>query len=197
MPRFASVNEDLILEVGGANDIVLERNGVEVDRRGAEGFGKVLQVIQNHFDTTSSQAITAGVISNITDLSLSITPTSISSRIMVEVRWFGEFGSTSNNNMFGIKRDTSEIGSSASVGSRNYGIHINSIVYHGDNDSTPETVYYQYIDAPNTVSTITYHATIRANITKTMLTNRTIGDTTDSGYSERGTSSITLWEIAQ
>ena len=196
MPRFASVNEDLILEVGGANDLVLERNGVEVDRRGAEGFGKVLQVIQNHFDTTSSQAITAGVISNITDLSLSITPTSASSRIMVEVRWFGEFGANAQDNMFGLKRDTSEIGSSASVGSRNYGIHTTSIGYAGDNVSTPETVYYQYIDAPNTVSTITYHATIRTTDAQTMVTNRSIADG-DGGLYERGTSSITLWEIAQ
>ena len=196
MPRFASVNEDLILEVGGANDLVLERNGVEVDRRGAEGFGKVLQVIQNHFDTTSSQAITVGVISNITDLSLSITPTYTSSRIMVEVRWFGEFGSNSSNNMFGLKRDTSEIGSSASVGSRNYGIHTNSISFNGDYVSSPEIVYYQYIDTPNTVSTITYHATIRARDTQTMVTNRSINDTNAGDY-ERGTSSITLWEIAQ
>mgnify|MGYP007066216146 CR=1 FL=1 len=196
MPRFASVNEDLILEVGGANDLVLERNGVEVDRRGAEGFGKVLQVIQNHFDTTSSQAITAGVISNITDLSLSITPTSTSSRIMVEVRWFGEFSANANDNMFGLKRDTSEIGSSTSVGSRNYGIHINSISHSTDVHSTPETVYYQYIDAPNTVSTITYHATVRTGSTQTMVTNRSIDDTNTLLY-ERGTSSITLWEIAQ
>jgi hypothetical protein len=196
MPRFASVNEDLILEVGGANDIVLERNGVEVDRRGAGGFGKVLQVIQNHFDTTSSQAITAGVISNITDLSLSITPKYTSSRIMVEVRWFGEFSATANDNMFGLKRDTSAIGSSTSVGSRNYGINTPSIGYAGDNGSTPETVYYQYIDTPNTVSTITYHATIRTYATQTMITNRSIADGDNLVY-ERGTSSITLWEIAQ
>ena len=96
MPRFASVNEDLILEVGGANDIVLERNGVEVDRRGAEGFGKVLQVAYEEdsgligtgsgtipLDSTTPQNTEGNEI-----LTCSITPKSSSSYLLITISTF-------------------------------------------------------------------------------------------------------------
>ena len=95
MPRFASVNEDLILEVGGANDLVLERNGVEVDRRGAEGFGKVLQVVTESENVAIIGAVLIPLddtIPQITEgvqvLTVTLTPNSLSSRIRIQANLF-------------------------------------------------------------------------------------------------------------
>ena len=114
MPRFASVNEDLILEVGGANDLVLERNGVEVDRRGAEGFGKVLQVVYITDGVLGTGAITTpldNTIPQITEgneaLSCSISPLSASSFLEIDVHiTAGEVANTGNGITVALFRDS-------------------------------------------------------------------------------------------
>jgi hypothetical protein len=65
-----------------------------------------------------------------------------------------------------------------------------------DADSTPETVYFDYCDTPNSTSALTYQVVVSAAATSsTLYINRTVGSSTAGGY-ERGTSSITLLEIA-
>ena len=195
MPRFASVNEDLILEVGGANDIVLERNGVEVDRRGAEGFGKVLQVVETHVTDTSTQAITAYVLAEIVGLDASITPHSANSRILIEVRWTGEGGvTTMYKALWGINRDSTPIGNADVAGSRKVGIATHSSNYVADVGATPENSNYSYIDSPATTSQITYKATVWLNNAMTLYNQRTATDT-DLTYTCRFTSTIRLTEI--
>lgn len=189
-----SSNADLIINADGVgSEVVFQQNGTEVGRIGSGGVGKVLQVVQVHIDTTSTQAVSTNTVTEITNMVASITPTSATSKIKVEVRWAGEVNS-GHDCLFGIKRDETEIGSSPQVGSRNFGIAPLSISYHVNDDSTPENCVYSYIDSPSSTANIEYKATIRHSAATTVYNNRTIGDF-DNVSAERMTSTITLTEI--
>lgn len=159
--------------------------------------GTVLQVVQTHLNTTSSQSLTGGTRANISGLNATITPRDANSKILITVRWNGE-GSNLNNQdtVFGIKRDTTDIGNPATAGNRFVGISVIAQGYWGsDAASTPDSAMYQYLDSPATTSATTYHATILSNFTQTLYNQRTVEDT-DNAARERLTSTITLMEIA-
>lgn len=164
--------------------------------------GSVIQVIQNH---TYSQSITSFPASyttytNIPELTASITPKSASSKILIEVRWVGEFNAVGVtwDSVWNLKRGTTLIGRDVwTPTDRHVGLAVSSTSYtSADASSTPEMAYFNYLDSPNTTSTITYNACITSgNQSGTVYTNRTVAYT--SGGHEAGTSSVTLWEIAQ
>jgi len=166
---------------------------------GAKGYkaGSVIQVVQTHLNTKSTQSLSAGTVTNISGLNATITPSSTSSKIRITVRWNGELSIANNYDcVYGIKRNSTAIGNPASAGSRPVGIAIPSMGYYdSDNNSTPESVMYEYLDSPSTTSATTYYATIRHNSAANLVNQATYGDT-DSGVFERLTSTITLEEIA-
>ena len=57
---------------------------------GALSFGKVLQVVDVYNTDYVSQAFSANTATNVTNMSASITPTSSSSKIFIQVQWCGE-----------------------------------------------------------------------------------------------------------
>lgn len=160
------------------------------------GGGKVLQVVTNHFTTTSSQSAASNTDVNITNLSASITPSATTSKIFIMCQWSGETSSYLHNTMFGIKRGTTVVGSPTDAGSRVHGIsHVKAGFYSDDNTSTMDGCTWHFLDDPQTTSAITYHGFVRnGGVTKTVYTNRTGNDTNNTGH-ERAASSITLWEI--
>ena len=152
--------------------------------------------VQTHLTTTSSQSNTANVRTNISGLNATITPSTTSKRIKITIRWNGEHSSTINHDsIFGIKRDTTDIGNPAAAGSRSVGM---AIVAQGfsayDADSTPDSATYTYIDSPATTSATTYHATFMQKTTGTLYNQRTVGDGNSTAF-ERLTSNIILEEI--
>ena len=163
--------------------------------------GSVIQVIQNHTYSQSATSFPASytTYTNIPELTASITPKSASSKILIEVRWFGEFNAVGVtwDSVWNIKRGTTLIGRDTWLTDRHVGLAVSSTSYtSADASSTPEMAYFNYLDSPNTTSTITYNACITSgNQSGTVYTNRTVGYT--SGGHEAGTSSVTLWEIAQ
>ena len=152
--------------------------------------------VQTHLTTTSSQSITANTRANISGLNATITPSTTSKRIKITIRWNGEYSSTINHDtVFGIKRDTTDIGNPAADGSRSVGMAIVAMGYwSADADSTAESAMYIYIDSPATTSATTYHATLMQRITGTLYNQRTVADSSGAGY-ERLTSTIILEEI--
>ena len=152
--------------------------------------------VQTHLTTTSSQSNTASVRTNISGLNATITPSTTSKRIKITIRWNGEYSSTINHDtVFGIKRDTTDIGNPAADGSRSVGMAIVAMGYwSADADSTAESAMYIYIDSPATTSATTYHATLMQRITGTLYNQRTVADSSGAGY-ERLTSNIILEEI--
>jgi hypothetical protein len=161
--------------------------------------GNIIQVKQNHFFDLSSQAFTGGTIADMTDFNISITPESPYSKIMIFVRWSGEFSnaSASTNSMFGLRRNGNDIGYNVNRNaSAPFGIAIPKIsIYASDADSTLESCDFTYIDSPSKTDTIVYQVTHYNYYTSTVYTNRTVSNTATGEY-ELPTSSITVMEIS-
>ncbi len=162
--------------------------------------GSVVQVINTYLTAPTTQSITGGVTTynDLTGFSATITPKSSNSKIYMTVRWFGEFSNQGLNyeTMWNIKRNGTLIGQPPQPGSLPLGIHMTAISYWAnDNDSTPETLFFDYYDSPGTVSALTYQVSIVCTSSFTLYTNRCVNGATTGGY-ERGTTSITLFEIA-
>lgn len=162
--------------------------------------GHVVQVVNTYLTTTSVMTMTTGynVYNDISGLSASITPKSVNSKIYITARWFGEFSPQTStfNTMFNIKRNGNLIGQPAAFGTAPLGIMMAAISYYvNDAASTPEMVFFDYYDSPASTSSLTYQISANGTDATTLYTNRTVTDTGGPGY-ERGTSSITLFEIA-
>jgi len=165
--------------------------------RGGDNFDTSIgsNVVQTHVTATSSQSLSGGTRADITNLTANITPKSTSSKIMVEVRWAGEFSHVApHDSVFGIRRGGVDVGNPSSSGSRAVGITTVSIGYPADSSTTPEVCHYSYLDSPATTGTTTYTASVLSNAASTLYNNRTVADP-DAGHGERLTSSITLTEV--
>lgn len=162
--------------------------------------GSVVQVVNTTIYTPTSVSLpnSATANTNIPEFTCTITPKSASSKVFVQVRWFGELNAQTQswNTMFGLKRDATPVGvnPNSNAGSAAYGISMPALSYYAsDAASTPELVFFDFFDSPATTAAITYQVyanTVAA--TATLYTNRTV-----AVAGEYGSSSITLWEIAQ
>ena len=167
--------------------------------RGDDNFDTAIAqkaLVQTHLNTTSSQSISSSTRTNISGLNATITPSTTSKRIKITVRWNGEHSDELNyNQVFGIKRDTTDVGNPSASGSRSIGMAIIAQGFYSNNAaSTADSVMYSYIDSPATTSAITYHATYLNDKSGTLYNQRTVNDT-DNLSSERLTSTIILEEV--
>ena len=167
--------------------------------RGDDNFDTAIAqkaLVETYSITASSQSLTADTTANMTGLSATITPSTTSKRIKVSVRWAGEFSVDSHNCVFGIKRGSTAVGNPAAAGLRSIGITVIAINFYSvNNDSTPETAIYSYVDSPATTSATTYHATVTHRAAVTVYHNQTVDSSTNNDSRERLTSSITLEEV--
>jgi hypothetical protein len=181
-----------ILTVDGSGNISTPNNlTVSGSLSAASGGGKVLQVLAtNKTDTFSGSVASAGEL-DITGLSVTITPSSTSSKILVLTSVFGH--NTSEGGLtYLIHRNGSTIVPADSGGG--YG---NGITHGGGisiaNTAIPATYTYTVLDSPSSISALTYKIRIfnLTTTTRTMYVNRAASDTR-----VRGTSTITVMEIA-
>ena len=162
--------------------------------------GHVIQVVNTTLYTPTAVAIPIGaaINTNIPDFTCTITPKSTTSKIVVQVRWFGELSNQTANwdNMFGLKRNGSPVGVNPNTAGGATGIAMAGLGYYAnDGASTPEIMSFDFYDSPSTTSATTYQ--VYANCTSaayTLYTNRTV--TAGAASYEYGSSTITLWEIA-
>ncbi len=163
--------------------------------------GHVIQVVNVENVTRTSQGYSANTILDVSGMVATITPKSASSRIVIQARWFGEFGNTDHphNSVFGVSRNGTQIGRQPDPGATVVnGITSAAISYDAaDVNSTPETVNFFISDLPNTTSAITYRMTLLCSGASTLFTNRMAGWAGQAGGFELGTSSMMLMEIAQ
>jgi len=167
--------------------------------------GAVLQTIVQQEDgaTTFTQSGTNDMImlaSNAGDstshLSLSITPKSVNSKILLTACVFHEVNNTGNHStLWSFYRDSTKL-AAPSAGSRRSGIGQTAMGYYGaDAASTADVVNYHYYDSPNTTSAITYAVSFQNTTSNSVLyLNRTVTDSDSSGY-ERGVSILIAQEI--
>ena len=149
--------------------------------------GKVLQVVS--VAKTDTFTISSGRLADITNLSLNITPSSSSNKVLVYA--FLVVGGSSAHANFVIDRGGTDIGIGDASGSRSrYTIASNQ----DSNGNQPIQESLMFLDSPNTTSETTYK--IQGNNNgATCYLNRTNTDSDNSGYG-RFISTFTLMEIA-
>ena len=173
----------------GANGYVLKSNGTTASwATSGGGAGSVLQVVQ----TVKTDSFSTSSTSYTTFMSVSITPSSASSKILVT---FGTNGGTAGDiahGYVGIFRDATQIFVADTAGSRR---SATSVI----NTATQQQLYYggTFLDSPATTSAIAYTIQVLISTgTNTLFLNRSARDTNLLDYDGRTPSSITVMEIA-
>ena len=159
--------------------------------------GSVIQVVQGTLGTTVTKSPADG-LSEDSGLSASITPSSTSSKILVEYSVF--LGQAASYNAFTrILRGSTVIGNGTLEGTRPVG---NAMVtgYAGSGSDTywVGCASNSFLDSPATTSATTYKIQIGAYNGYNVYLNRShsFQDDTDDGYDTIPLSTITLTEIA-
>lgn len=163
--------------------------------------GTIVQANNTYFTTPTSYSIPASysTYTDVPGLSVNITPRSANSKIYITARIFGEFNATSGtwDVIFAIKRNGTPINLPPQPGTNNLGHHMATTTYtNTDADSTPEPCFFDMMDSPANTGILTYTVGACSGGSYTHYINRCVNGATTPGY-ERGTSSITVFEIAQ
>ena len=154
----------------------------------------VVQVKQtvktDKFSTTSATAV------DVTGLSVDITPQSANNKVLVScsLNWGG------SNNVYGgvlLKRGSTTLSpSTAATGNQiatTFGIG-------GDNENFQYKTHmatYQFLDTPNTTSSTTYKVQVLSSYNSETFTINAPNNDDNDVYIVKGTSTITVMEIAQ
>jgi|DEB0MinimDraft_6_1074348.scaffolds.fasta_scaffold28507_2 hypothetical protein len=161
--------------------------------------GGIIQIQYDQLTTGTSQSVTTQTWNKLTNFpSVTITPTSTTSKLKIDVMWNGEFSGQSDafNSLFALYKDNTLIVGNTDTGYTMTGMWCPSMSYTGtDNDSTPETMTGTYYDEPNTTSAITYYLAFWPTNSSTIYINRVVNSNTGDGY-ERMISNMTVTEIA-
>ena len=191
----ASTASGLIATSDTSGTIQLQSNGSTKATISSSGFsypGGVLQVLQTVKTNTFSTASTSFV--DITGMSVSITPTSATSKILVLMDV--KLGSDTNVSGFlRIVRDSTSIYIGDADGSCQRATYANS------DDPSSQWAYQavgNFLDSPATTSSVTYKIQILSEPienTGTVYINRA-GDPSTTAANSRLASSITVMEIA-
>ena len=158
--------------------------------------GSILQVVS----TTKTDAFTAttGTASSpldVTGLSLNITPTSTSSKILVRASL--NYGGV--NNIYGLfffKRGSTDL----TISTYGTGSQLNAAVgVHGDNSNFQhglQSATFEFLDSPSSTSQLTYKVQMASRNGSTEFYLNRPHNTDNASYIIGGTSTFTLMEIA-
>lgn len=164
----------------------------------ASGFGggKILQVVNTiKTDTFSGQSISNALV-DITGLTLSITPSSSSNKILIE---FNVCMGSNNGCRNGIILSRSIGGGGYSVVTQADQVGSNrqrmTTIGSAASQYTPQYQSISILDSPNTTSAITYKIQVWAESNCTFKINRIHTDSDNAGYGN-GCSTMTAQEVA-
>lgn len=185
---------DARLAVGANNTVLTADSSTATGLKWAAApSGKILQVVsatKTDTSTTTSQSFV-----DISGLSLSITPTSATSTILIQ--WSTTLGAVGNASSANVRlmRNSTAIGVGDAAGSRP---RVTGGFYPGDVGAANNfaTVAGTFLDSPATTSATTYKIQFcNANGSSTVCVNRTDGDRNTAGYDPRAISTITVMEV--
>ena len=151
--------------------------------------GKILQVKQtvklDTFSTTSTTLV------DITGLSVSITPSATSSKVLV--RCSVPMGTFSGNFSYAqLVRGSTFLGEAAAAGNRVRP----TFMFYQHHDTTLLMQNYEFLDSPNTTSATTYKMQLRCATSGTAYVGRTHNDGNGVNVEPRFSSTITATEVA-
>lgn len=150
--------------------------------------GKILQVVQTI--KTDISSIQSQTFTDVPGMSVTITPSSASSKILV---MFSISLGTNSYGMINLVRGSTDIFKGNSTGSR-----VNcTVAAITQNNYECETYSHTFLDSPNTTSATTYKLTVALphNANYIMYVNRVFSDG-DYNFIPRPVSSITAMEVA-
>jgi hypothetical protein len=187
------------ITLGGSGDTLSVPSGVTLNVASGgtitnsgsmSGFGKVLQVVSttktDTFSTTSSTFV------DLTGLSLNITPSSSSNKILIYFNFESNTVETANQVMSRLMRDATAIGVGDVAGSRTQ----TTTGMHGSTTASIISSHAaHFLDSPSTTSSITYKVQVRCSVNgQTGYISRTQTDVDNANYS-RSIATITAMEI--
>jgi len=150
--------------------------------------GNIIQVVSttktDDFSTTSTS------FTDVTGLSVAITPSSTSNKILVMISVDASNTVASRSVIVGLFRGSTNLLGSA-VSNRKRGFQLANF---GD-ANVGESIGFQFLDSPSTTSETTYKIQIAAQA-DTAVVNRSGSDANNAGYGYRSASSITVMEVA-
>ena len=153
------------------------------------GAGKIGQVVSTNTNATSFST-TSTTLVDITGLSVAITPSATSSKILV-MATVSCTGDNSNRFFLGLKRGSTAIANGTQAGSR-----LSNATTGGETEgsNTLHNVSMSFLDSPSSTSEQTYKVTGCGEGSTTFVLNRGENDT-DADTVARGSSTITVMEI--
>ena len=155
------------------------------DLRGAFRILQVVSTVKTDTYTMSSTTFT-----DITGLSVSITPQSTSSKIFVMATVSGA-GQVNATNFFGrLVRDSTAIDVGDASGTR-----IQATLHARDADGQ-SSMPIMFLDSPASVSALTYKVQVRSQSSGSLIYINRNGPDADSPTTARTTSSITVFEVS-
>ena len=158
--------------------------------------GKVLQVVSTTKTDTFSASIAGGAFTDVTGLTVSITPSSTSNKILVLSTLYGSSGDSNIYGSTGFRIFRDAVGLHPANVSNRKGT--SGTVLQGMTFNTGiSNVNFNYLDTPSSTSSLTYKVQVMntSSGTTSVNVNRSGGDP-DSVNSARTYSTITLMEIA-
>ena len=128
-------------------------------------------------------------------LSLTITPKSTSSKILLTTSIFFEGSTAPHEYLWTLYRGATKLGQ-PNVGSRRGGIMMTSMGHYSlDVTTTPDSASFSYYDTPNTTSAITYAVAFNHSTSSVVVHLNKGAHDDDANYSERGVSILIAQEI--
>jgi len=151
--------------------------------------GKIFQVVS----TTKTDTFTTSASSytDITGLSVSITPSSATSKVFVIATIQGNGDAASKVGFLQLVRDSTAIAIGDAASNRT---RVSAAMYEGDVYAL-ESAVITYLDAPATTSATTYKIQGFSDGATVLYVNRSENDT-DASYSGRAASTITAVEVS-
>ena len=153
--------------------------------------GRVLQAVST--TKTDTFTTTSTSFTDITGISVSITPSSATSKIFVTCSFQFGVGSGSGYAIFRMLRDATVINNGVAAGSRSSGILGTNII--GADGNTGQMLSTNFLDSPSTTSATTYKMQVAHTGGNTALVGTGNTDGNISGQ-VRSASTITVMEIS-
>jgi hypothetical protein len=173
----------------GSNTQVIQTNGSGVLSFADAGGGKIGQVVSTHTNATSFST-SASTMTEVTGMSVAITPSATSSKILV----IASVTATSNEStrcFLGLKRDSTVIANGNPDSSQIAGVNTG---HEQEGNNALFNYHVSFLDSPSSSSEVTYKVTGCAEGSNVFRLNRSPGDSNSNTVS-RGASSITVMEI--
>ena len=153
------------------------------------GAGKILQVLST--TKTDTFTTTSTSFTDVTGLSVTITPSSASSKIYITGSIKIASNGTATNAVFmRLLRNSTAIALGDAAGSR-----IPSYTGTGTSAASMDAAALDFLDSPATTSAVTYKIQLQTNVAGTVALNRWVDDI-DGVSRPRGVSVITVMEVA-